>query len=165
VTLHSICEVAKFIHIFRLLWLEGFVTIWGDIFRIENPSVFGKSQCSAKFFLWEIRVDYVRKVCEKIVYCCLNIPQISSTLIFQRFKLNLSLISHQLVVAEHWDLLLTLRFSSIKMSLLVTVERKGGTLLQSKKKYILADTTAFSQKTKTINTIPSDKKTINQCYC
>jgi hypothetical protein len=42
----------------------------GDIFRIENPSVF----LFFKFFLLEIWVDYVQKVCKKIVYCCLNIP-------------------------------------------------------------------------------------------
>jgi hypothetical protein len=35
---------------------------WGNIFRIENPSVFGKFQYSANFFVWE---DYVRNVCKK----------------------------------------------------------------------------------------------------
>jgi hypothetical protein len=40
----------------------------------------------------------------KIVYNCLNIPQIRPTHFFQQFKLNISSISHQQAVAEHWDL-------------------------------------------------------------
>jgi hypothetical protein len=62
---------------------------------LANPNV---------FFLWEIWVDYVQKVCNKKVYCCLNIPYIWPTLFFQRFKLNISSISHQQAIAERWDL-------------------------------------------------------------
>jgi hypothetical protein len=40
----------------------------------------------------------------KIVHCCLNIPQIWLAMFFQRFKLNISWISHQQAKAEHWDL-------------------------------------------------------------
>jgi hypothetical protein len=41
---------------------------------------------------------FVKK--KNIVYCCLNI----TTLFFQRFKLDISLISHQQAGAEHGDL-------------------------------------------------------------
>jgi hypothetical protein len=78
---------------------------------LKNP-VFGKSQCSGKFFLWEIWVDYVRNVCKQIVYCCIYIPLIWPTLFLQRFKLNISSISHQQAVAVHWDLTNTDIFQS-----------------------------------------------------
>jgi hypothetical protein len=74
---------------------------WRDILRMENQ-VFGKSQCSAKFFLCEIWVDYVRNVCKKLVYCCFNIPQIWPILFFWCFKLNTSSISHQQAVVENF---------------------------------------------------------------
>jgi hypothetical protein len=66
----------------------------GDIFRIENPTVWQIPMLS-QIFLWEIWVDYVWNVCKKIVYCCLNIWP---TLFSQPFKLNISSISHQQAV-------------------------------------------------------------------
>jgi hypothetical protein len=47
----------------------------GDIFRIENPSVWQIPMFSQIFPMRNMgTVDYVRNVCKQIVYCCLNIP-------------------------------------------------------------------------------------------
>jgi hypothetical protein len=65
------------------LWVHNVQVLHSDrriSFEAEATSlewkipVFGKSECSAKFFLREIWVDYVQNFCKKIVYGCLNVP-------------------------------------------------------------------------------------------
>jgi hypothetical protein len=43
------------------------------------------------------------KCLQQKVFCYLNIPSIWPILFFQRLNLNISSISHQQAVAEHWD--------------------------------------------------------------
>jgi hypothetical protein len=103
-------------------WLNTWRANWDKQKHSETTSleyklpVFGKSHGSAKFFLWEIWVDYVQNVCKKIVYCCLNIPQIWPTLFFQRSN---SIYPRFPISKPYWNtgICQSLRFSSLKMSL------------------------------------------------
>jgi hypothetical protein len=78
-------------------------TLWGEIFRKENPSVWQITMFSQICPMRNMGIDYVRNICKKKVYFCLTIPQIWPTLFFS----NVSEIhyilesSHQQAVAEH----------------------------------------------------------------
>jgi hypothetical protein len=51
-------------HLFYF-YLHPFYMVHVLRWHLQKISVFGKSQCLAKFFLWEIWVDYVQNVCIK----------------------------------------------------------------------------------------------------